>query len=155
MPFTTAGSNITQRVIFNSGTIDFGSSRVVDLQNAALSVEWTLNTLYVLNTIKPQDIARHSQRVTLTGKIKSFAPELNMLAWGSSAAGTPVEIDTLDGQPTMTSPVLTFFDRNGKEIQYQLSGAVFKSSRATAAMDEFAEFDFELEAKDIVQLYTT
>jgi len=154
MSFQTPGSNIIQRIVFNSGTLDFGSNRLVDLNNIALTIEWTLNTLYVINTIKPADIARHSQRVNLTGKIKAFAPEMENLAWGSSAAGTPNEIDTLDGQPTLAAPVLTFYDRNGKEIQYQLSGAVFKSSKATATMGEFAEWDFELEAQDIVALYS-
>jgi hypothetical protein len=154
MPFITPGSNVTQRIVFNAGTLDFGSNRVVELKNATLNLEWTLNTLFVLNTIKPADIARHSQKIELTAKVISFSPEVESLTWGASTPGTPQEIDTLDGQATMTSPVLTLFDRNGKQIQYQLSGAVIKSSKATLAAEEYAEWDFALEAKDMIALYT-
>ena len=153
--FATAGSNVTQRIVFNEGTLDFGSNRIVELKNVALNVEWTLNTLYVLNTIKPADIARHSQKIELTAKVISYSPELDSLTWGASTPGTPNEISTLDGQATMQSPVLTLFDRNGKEIQYQLSGAVVKSSKATMASEAYAEWDFALEAKDIIALYTS
>ena len=154
MPFTTPGSDVTQRIVFNAGTIDFGNNRVVVLKNATLNVEWTLKVLYVLNTIKPADIARHSQKVELTAKVISFSPEVDTLTWGASTPGTPQKIDTLDGQATYQNPVLTLFDRNGKEIQYQLSGAVVKSSKATMASEAYAEWDFALEAKDIIALYT-
>lgn len=152
--FVAPGSNITQRITFNSGTLDFGSSRIVDLDNVALNIEWTTNPLYVLNSIKPADLVRHSQKVSLTGKIKSFAPEIMQAAFGSSTPGSPNEIDTLDGQPTYVNPVATFFDRNGKEYQYQFSGAIFKSYKMTAKMEDYAEFDFELEAKDVVVVNT-
>jgi hypothetical protein len=154
MGFINNGSNVTQRVVFNSGTLDFGSNRIVDLDNIAVNIEWTTLGLYVLGSIKPQDLVRHTQKVTLTGKVKSFPPELSMYALGSSTPGTPQEIDTLDGQPTFVNPVVTLFDRNNKEIQYQLSGAIFKSNKLTAKMEDFAEWDFELEAKDIVEVYT-
>lgn len=152
--FTSGGSNITQRITFNSGTIDFGSNRLVELDNISLGIEWSLNTLYVINSIVPQDIARHTQKVSLSAKIKSFAPELYMLAMGSSTTGTPQEIDPLDGQATMTNPVVTLFDRNNKEYQYQFSGAVIKSVKLGAKMEDYAEFDFDLEAKSMVLVYT-
>lgn len=152
--FTNPGSNITQRITFNSGTLDFGNSRIVDLDNVSLNIEWTTAPLYVLNSIKPADLVRHSQKVSMTGKLKSFAPEMDQLAMGSSTIGNPVEIDTLDGQPTYLSPVATFFDRNGKQYQYQFSGAIFKSYKLNAKMEDYAEWDFEIEAKDVVQLYT-
>lgn len=154
MPFTSAGNNITQRIVFNAGTLDFGTKRLVDVDNLSLSIDWTVLGLYVLGSIKPADLVRHTQKVTLTGKIKSFAPELENLALGSSTAGTPETINTFDGQPTLQSPVLTVFDRNAKEIQYQFSGALFKSSKLATRSENFAEWDFELEAKDIVVLYT-
>ncbi len=152
--FTPGGNNITQRITFNSGTIDFGNSRVVEVDNVSINVEYTLLPLFVLNSIKPQDYTRASQKVSMTAKIKSFAPELYNMALGSSTTGTPQEIDTLDGQPTLQNPVLTFFDRSGKEYQYQFSGALFKTYKMSAKMEDYAEFDFELEAKDIAIVYT-
>ena len=140
--------------MFNSGTLDFGSNRIVDLTSANLTVAWILNILFVMNTIKPVDIARHGQKITLEAKVSSFPPEIDQLAWGASTPGTPNEIETLDGQATMTSPVLTFFDRNGKQMQYQLIGAVFQSTKQTSGKDEYATWDFTLEAKDITALYT-
>lgn len=150
--FQPVGSNITERITFNSGTLSFGSNTVVDLDNVAISIEYTINDLFVLNSIKPAALARSNQKVTLTAKIKSFPPELYMMALGSSAIGTPSEIDTLDGQPTPQSPILTFFDRHGKQYQFQFTGALFKSSKMSAKMEDYAEFDFELEALDLTAL---
>ncbi len=153
--FSTPGTSVTQRVVFNSGTIDFGTNRLVAIDNVSLSVEWTTAGLYVLNSIKPADLVRHTQKVTLSGKLKSWPAEMMQLAMGSSTAGTPNEIDTLDGQPTLLNPVVTFFDRNNKEIQYQFKNALFKSSKLSAKMEDFAEVDFEIEAMDILALNYT
>lgn len=152
--FIAAGTPITKRITFNSGTLDFGSSRIVEIDNVALKVEWTMNPLYVLGSVKPQTYARSSQKVTLTGKIKSFAPEIMQAALGSSTPGTPNEIDTLDGQPTFVSPVGTFFDQSNKQYQYQFQNAMFKSYNMTAKMEDYAEWDFELEAMDIIIVNT-
>lgn len=152
--FTNPGTNLPNRITFNAGTIDFGSSRLVQVENVVFTIEWTIADLFTLGSIKPQDKVRHSQRVSLTGKIRSFSAEMENVAWGSSTTGTPQEIDTLDGQPTYQSPVLTLFDRNNKEIQYQLSGAIFKSDKLTASAENYGEWDFELESKDVTLLYT-
>lgn len=152
--FTSAGTPITARVMFNSGTIDFGSNRIVDLDSATLSLEWTMAPLYVVGSIVPQAYNRHTQKITLTGKIKSFAAEIAGLALGSSAAGTPVTLAPLDGQPTLTSPVATFFDANNKEVQYQFTGALFKSFKTNVKMEDYTDFDFELEATSMSLLYT-
>ncbi len=152
--FTTPGGTITQRITFNSGVIDFGSNRLVQLDNVSVGVSWTIAPLYTINSIKPQDIVRHTQKVEMTGKIKSFAPELYMLAFGSSTIGTPQEVDTLDGQATLQNPVLTLFDRNNKQYQYQVQNALVRSIKLGAKMEDYAEWDFELEAKDIVLVYT-
>ena len=153
-PFTNPGTNITSRVVFNSGYIDFGNQRIVQVDNVSVSLEYTLASLFVLNSIKAADLVRHSQKVTMSGKIKSYPMELDMIAAGSSSIGTPNNILTLDGQPTFQNPVVTLYDRNGKEIQYQLSNAIFKSNKLTSKMEDYAEWDFELEAIDITQLVT-
>lgn len=154
MPFIGSGNNVTNRITFNSGTLDFGASRIVQIENLTLTVQWATTDLFVLGSIKPQDKVHHTQKVSLTGQMKSYPPELEMTGWGSSTLGATNQVNTLDGQPTTQSPVLTMFDRNGKQIQYQLSGAVFKSSKASAKMEDYTTFDFELEALDIVAVYT-
>lgn len=150
--FQPVGTQITERITFNSGTLNFGNSQVVDLDNVSVSVDYTINDLFILNSIKPAALSRSNQKVSLTAKVKSFPPELYEMALGSSTAGTPNEIDTLDGQPTLQNPILTFFDRHAKEYQFQLLGALFKSSKMTAKMEDYAEFDFELEALDLQAL---
>jgi hypothetical protein len=154
MGFNAAGSNIPTRISFNSGTLDFGTSRLVMVENLNLSTESSIADIYVLGSIIAQDKVRHTVKVTLSGKIKSFAPELEVLFMGSSTVGTPNELDMLDGQPTLQNPVLTMFDRNGKQIQYQFTGALFKSSKLSTKAEDFAEWDFELEAKTIAFVYT-
>jgi hypothetical protein len=154
MPFTLPGTNVTSRVVFNSGAIDFGNNRLVQIDNIALTIEWTLTDLFVLGSIKPVDKVRHSQKVLMSGKIKSYPPELEMVMAGSSSIGTPNQILTLDGQPSYQNPVVTLYDRNNKEIQYQFSNVLFKSNKLTARQEEYSEWDFELEAIDITELYT-
>ncbi len=153
--FINSGANVPTRIVFNSGTLDFGGQRIVDVDNLSLSLEYGTNFLYVLGSIIGQDLVRHSVKATLSGKIKSFSPEADSIAYGSSVVGTPMELDVLDGQPTLTNPVLTIYDRNGKEIQYQFQSALFKSSKANLKAEDFGEFDFELEALNVKLLYTT
>lgn len=154
MPFINNGVNAPSRIVFNSGTLDFGSQRIVQVDNLSLALEYGTNFLYVLGSIIGQDLVRHSVKATLSGKIKSFSPEADSIAFGSSVIGTPNELDVLDGQATLTNPVLTIYDRNGKEIQYQFLSALFKSSKASFKAEDYAEFDFELEALNIKLLYT-
>jgi len=154
MSFISPGSNIKQRLVFNSGTIDFGSNRLVAVDNTVLTIDWSIADIYILGSIKRADIARHTEKVTMSGVIKSYAPEMEMIALGSSTSATPEEIDTLDGQPTLQNPVVTFFDRNGNEVQYQLLNALFKSNKLTLKAEEWAQWDFEIEASDIKILYT-
>ena len=152
--FIPAGSNVQSRVTFNSGYIDFGNSRIVQVDNVAITLEWTTAPLMVLGSIKAQDLVRHSQKVSMSGKLKSYPMEMDMIVTGSSNIGTPNTAITLDGQPTFQNPVVTLFDRNGKEIQYQFSNAIFKSNKLTSKNEDYGEWDFELEAIDITEVVT-
>jgi hypothetical protein len=152
--FNPAGTSLPNRYVFNQGTIDFGTERVAAIDNISLSMEKSDIMLYVLGSIIGQDIAVHSVKATLSAKLKSFPGEIDSLAYGASTSGTPNENTVLDGQPTLQNPVVTLFDRNGKEIQYQLISAVFKSSKATMKSEDYAEFDIEIEALNIIELYT-
>lgn len=152
--FTPAGSNLTNRYSFNSGTIDFGNERIVSIDSITVEIAKTITDLFILGSIKAADKVAHSLKVTMTGKLKSYAPEMEMVAWGSSAIGSPNNIAVLDGQPTFQNPVVTLFDRNNKEIQYQFLNAIFKSTKLTSTQEAYAEWDFELESIDIVEVYT-
>lgn len=152
--FTAAGNPVTNRFAFNSGQIDFGNTRVVAIDNISLETQWTDMILYIMNSIKGADIVRHSLKCTLTGKLKSYPMEMEMLAAGSSAIGSPNNAITLDGQPTLQNPVVTLFDRNGKEIQYQFSNALFKSTKYTGKAEDYGEWDFEMTSLDVTELAT-
>lgn len=154
MPFTPAATSVTPHIVFNSGTLDFGNERQVDIDNIQMSLEYSLAPLYVLGSIKPQNYARHTQKVTLTAKLKSFSPGLLAMVAGSSNGSAPLNILTLDGQPTLLNPVATFYDSANNQYQYQFSNALFKSAKTSLKMEDYAEFDFELEASDITILST-
>lgn len=153
--FISKGNPVSPRVIFNSGILDFGLQEMVNLDSITLGIEWTMNPLYVVGSIVPQAYNRSSQKVTMSGKIKSFPAELAAVALGSSSIGTPNLLQPLDGQPTLLSPVATLFDSAGREYQYQFSGAIFKSFKGNVKMEDYADFDFELEATSVVLVYTT
>lgn len=152
--FTNAGNPVSTSIVFNSGTLDFGNERLVMLDTITISLEYSLAPLYVLGSIKPQNYARHTQKVTMTAKLKSAAPSLIAMVAGSSTGSAPLNILTYDGQPTLLNPVCTLFDNNRNEYQYQFSNAVFKSTKLNAKMEDYAEWDFELEASDITILST-
>ena len=152
--FITGGTPIKQRYVFNYGYIDFGSNRLNAIENVTLTYEFSIADIYVLGSILRQDIARHTAKVSLEGTMKSYAPELEELAMGSSTTGTPQEIDLLDGQPTLQNPVVTLYDRNGNEIQYQFSNAMFSSNKLTAKAEDYAMWDFKLEAITVKEIYT-
>lgn len=152
--FSSPGTPYPNRYVFNSGTINFGTGQMVALDNVSISMEKSTEYLYVLGSIKGQDLVVHSVKATLSAKAKSFTGEVDGLAYGASTSGTPNENTVLDGQPTLQNPVVILFDRNGKEIQYQLLNATFKSSKATMKAEDYAEFDIEIDALDIIELYT-
>jgi hypothetical protein len=154
MAFQTQGTPITQRVTFNSGYLDFGANELVNVDNIKLTVDSTLADLNVINSIIAQDKVRHTMTVKVDFKVKNFSPEIEAILYGKSASGSPNTLSILDGQPTFQNPVLTVFDRNGKEIQFQLTNALIKSSAFTSAADAYGEWDFELEATNIQLLYT-
>lgn len=152
--FINPGSNIPSRISFNSGTIDFGNSRLVNVENITIETKWSSAPMYVLNSIKMAFLARHSESVSISGQVQSFSPEMDMLSFASSTTGTPQEIDTLDGQPTLLNPVITLFDQNGKEFQYQVLNALFTSNKASLKNEAYTTWDFTIEAIDIKIIYT-
>jgi hypothetical protein len=153
-PFQPAGVPVTNRFVFNSGQIDFGNSRVVAIDSITLSADWTDLILYIMNSVKGADIVRHSLKCMLTGKLKSYPLEMDMIAAGSSALGTPDNAVTLDGQPTLSNPVVTLFDRNGKQVQYQFANALFKSTKFTGKAEDYGQWDFEMTSLDVVEVAT-
>jgi hypothetical protein len=153
--FTNPGSNVPTRVSFNSGTIDFGNNRLVDVSNLKIDLKWTGQPMYVLNSIKIAFLARSNESVSVTGTIMSWSPEMDNQLYGSSTTGSPQEINTLDGQPTLINPVITCFDSNGKEFQYQILNALFTAETITLTQEDYDKWDFTLTATDIQLIYTT
>lgn len=154
MSFFPQGSNISNRITFNAGTINFGGQTLVQLDSATIAFEGTTLPLYSVGSIQPQALVRHSLKYTLTAKVRSFPPEIEAQAWGSSSAGTPSGVLPLDGQPTFVNPVVTLFDLNGKEYQYQFINAMWKSDKLSVKMADYAEWDIELDAMNMLLLYT-
>lgn len=153
--FFPAGSNVKNRITFNAGTIDFGSQRLVQLDSISLAFEATTLPLYTIGSIQPQALVRHSLHYTLTAKIKSFPAEIESLAFGSSSAGaSPVEVFPLDGQPTFQNPVVTLFDINNNQYQYQFINAIWKSDKLNAKMADYSEWDIELDSMNMIIIYT-
>jgi hypothetical protein len=153
--FSAAGNPVTSRVSFNSGTIDFGNNRLVNVENIKIDQKFTEARMYVLNSILPAAMARHSYTCSISGQVKSFTPEMEMLDMGSSTSGTPVEIDVLDAQPTLLNPVITCYDSNAKQFQYQVQSAMFTTNTASLKNEDFTTWDFTLEAISIKLIYTT
>ncbi len=61
-----------------------------------------------------------------------------------------MEIFPLDGQPTFQNPIVTLYDINNVQYQYQFINAIYKSNKLTAKMADYAEFDIELNSMNLV-----
>ena len=154
MAFLPGGTPVSTRVSFNSGYFDFGSNRLVNVDNIKLDMNWQSAALYVLNSIKIQSLARHTEKITITGQITTFSTELDSIIYGSSSTGATITYTPLDGQPTLQNPTLTVYDASNKEYQFQIQGALFTKLSLNTTKEAFAIYDFSIEAEDLLFLAT-
>jgi hypothetical protein len=148
--FNSAGTPTPNRVVFNSGYIDFGNTRLVNVDNIKIDYKYTSVPMYVLNSIKIANLARSQEAVTITGVVKTFSPEMEGLMFGSStSSGGNIGYIALDGQPSLLNPNLTVYDQNNNEYQYQITGALFTTDTVTFTNEQFSSWDFTLTCIDI------
>lgn len=156
MSFNPAGSNLPTRVVFNSGFIDFGNMRLVNVDNVKVDYKYTSVRMMALNTIKTVTIARSNQIVTVTGTVATFSPEMEGLMFASSGSSAGVTTySALDGQPTLLNPTITVYDESNNEYQYQVTGAIFSADTASFTNEQFAKWDFTLDCIDLTLVKTT
>jgi hypothetical protein len=155
--FNPAGTPTPTRVVFNSGFIDFGNTRLVNVDNIKMDYKYTSVRMMALNTIKTVTIARSNQIVTVTGTVDTFSPEMEGLMFASSGAttGSTTTYAALDGQPTLLNPTITVYDENNNEYQYQVTGAIFSADTATFTNEQFAKWDFTLDCIDLTLVKVT
>lgn len=109
IPRNTEGS---ARIIFNSGSLDFGTFGVVNLENVAIEPSVAEAPLRKLNSIKMAALKRKTFQVSLRGKVKSFNKEVLTDFFGESASdGTGTMITFKDGQQPELNPIFTAFVR--------------------------------------------
>jgi hypothetical protein len=152
MPFISGGTPLSTRVTFNSGYVDFGSNRIVQLDNVKIETTVSDAQLRQLNSIKMAALKRKSLTVKMTGKVKSFNKEMFATYFGTSAAdGSGTLISFFDGQQTSLNPVFTSYvdDNNSLPFQCQLTNAVILSMPVTASIENYGEIDFDMIATDI------
>jgi hypothetical protein len=157
MPLISPGTPVTERLLFNSGYIDLGSSRLVDVQNVSLEITFVEKELRRLNSIKMAAHKRAGFKCTLKGKVKSINQEMLAAAMGTSAADTPTGtlITVKDGQQTTLNPNFTGYvdDDAAKPIQFQFTDAIFTRLPTNANLEDFGDQDFELSARDVSVFY--
>ena len=148
----SAGTPLSQRVIFNSGQVDFGSNRLINLDNVAIEITVADAQLRRLNSIKMAALKRRTFSVTLRGKVKSFNKEMFTTYFGeSSVDGTGTLITFKDGQQSTLNPVFTALvdDDALKPFQCQFTDAVITAMPISTALEEYGEVDFEMIARDV------
>jgi hypothetical protein len=152
MPLIPGGAPLATRVTFNSGYVDFGSNRIVQLDNVKIETTVTDAQLRQLNSIKMAALKRKSLTIKMTGKVKSFNREMFETYFGASSTdGSGTLISFFDGQQTTLNPNFTSYvdDDNAKPFQCQLINAVILSMPVTASIENYGEVDFDMVATDI------
>ena len=150
MSYKTAGTPETSYLIFNSGFLDFGNNRVVEMDSCKIDYSVSEASFYVLNSIKKAAHARHSLTVSITGKTKSLQPALDALFFGASSSDSATTVyNVLDGQPTSQNPVLTVYDSANAEYQYQVTGAMLTKYGISTSNENYSEWDFTFDCIDL------
>jgi hypothetical protein len=156
MPIIAAGTPVNERLIFNSGFIDFGSNRIVDVDNAAVEISFSEGELRRLNSIKLASHKRKTFKCGLKAKVKAMSKEVFGTIFGTTATdGSGTLITVKDGQPTQLDPVFTAYvdDDVAKPIQFQFTDAVCMSMPVTSSLENYGEYDLDLACRDVQVFY--
>ncbi len=152
MPYIPPSTLLNSQISFNSGQVDFGNNRLIQLDNVKLEVTTADKRLSQLNSIKASALKRATFTVKLSGKVKSFNKEMFETYFGvSSQDGSGTLISFYDGQQSTLNPVFTAIinDDSNQPFQCQLSNAVITSMPVTTSMENYGEVDFALTAVDV------
>ena len=153
MPLISPGTPLTQRLLFNSGYLDLGASRLVDVENVSVELTFAEKELRRLNSIKMGAHKRCTFKCSLKAKVKSINQEVFAAIMGTSAADTPsgTLITVKDGQTTTINPVFTGYvdDNASYPIQFQFSDAIFTRFPTSVTLEEYGEQDLEMSAIDV------
>lgn len=149
--YIAPGSPSTTYLVFNSGFLDFGNNRILNIDNLKIDYKTTEVSFMVLNSIKKVAHAKSALTVTITGKTKSLSPALEAMFFGASSSdGSTTTFSVLDGQiATQLNPVITVYDSNNVEHQYQAINALLTSNSFTTTNEGYAEWDFTLDCIDL------
>ena len=156
MPLISAGTPVNERLLFNSGFIDFGSNRLVDVDNVAVDITFSEKELRRIASIKIAAHKRATFKCGLKAKIKSMSKEVYAAILGTSAVDGTGELITIkDGQPTTLNPVFTAYvdDDLTKPIQFQFTDAICTAIPLTVNLESFGEVDLTLTARDVSIFY--
>jgi hypothetical protein len=156
MPLIPAGTPVSERLIFNSGYLDFGSSQLVDVDNVSIEISFGEKELRRLNSIKMASHKRSTFKCSLKAKVKSINQEIMALLMGTiTVDGSGHLITVKDGQAAQLDPVFTGYvdDDVLKPIQFQFTDAVCTRLPTAANLEEFGEQDIELSARDVSVFY--
>lgn len=156
MPIIPPGTPVAERLIFNSGYIDFGSNRLVDIDSATLTIAFTEKDLRILTSIKEKAHRRSTLKVDLKFKVKSMSHEVYAALLGTTTVdGAGELISITDGQAPTLNPVFTTYvnDNNADPIQFQFIDAFVTSIPLNVALEAFGEVDITLNCRDVNIFY--
>ena len=152
MPIIPTGTPIEEKLIFNSGYIDFGGDQLVDVENIVVDITFVEKEIRRLNSIKIAAHKRATVKCGLKAKTRSINKEVLIQLMGTNtpeASGRTISV--LDGQATLLNPVFTAFvdDDTDNPIQFQFTDAILLVSPTTTALEDFGTMDLELVARDV------
>ena len=156
MPLISTGTPVSERLLFNSGYITFGSNQLVDVDNAVVEITFSEKELRRLASIKMASHKRATFKCGMKAKVKSMSKEVYTAILGTSTVDGSGELITVkDGQPTTLNPIFTTYvdDDVSKPIQFQFTDAVCTAIPLTSNLENFGEVDLTLEARDVSVYY--
>ena len=152
MPILAQGTQLSQQVAFNAGSLDINGYEVATIQDITVSLSWSEKEIRQLGSII---MATAPKRTTFkpSAKGKSVNKEMLSFMLGSSAADSSgTAYTTYDGQIVLSrASILTYVnDDPTKKIEFQFTNAILGGSLGLGLkMEDAAELDFEVYAQDV------
>lgn len=154
MPILATGTQLSNNISFNSGTLDINGVEVAAIDDITITLAFSQKELYALGSII-QVVApkRHGFKPSAKFKVKSMNKELYGFFLGSSSPdGSGSDYTVLDGQNVLTRASIKCIinDVSTQIVEFQFSNAILAGNlQAALKTENHAEVDFEIYAQNV------
>jgi hypothetical protein len=154
MGILTTGTQLSQAIAFNTGSLDINGMEVATLQDITITASFALKEIRQLGSIKMAVAPKRSTwKPSAKFKAKSINQALIGFLFGSSLVdGSGFDYNIVDGQVVLSRASVKCYinDTTAQTMEFQFTNAVIGGSSTVGfKMEDAAEFDLEITSQDM------